>query len=277
VAAPSSAPIACANRNLADSKPGRAIRATVRLGDETATLSGTSRGQWYAPGHVLLRHGYVHLSGEGRPTLYRVADAGSFTPGQVATVIGSRVDHGYLCLVRFHPSEPAVALIGVRPAFMGGGPVLVFLAPGRRPQIVPGGFAPWAINTAIGPPVVATGDMRFFGIGGSDADSGEPLRVFTADDGRLVNVSRDYPDHIERDAAKWWQLFSHPRNGPYFGAIASWVADECSLGRQAFAFDTLNRLKRVGRFVHHEDAPRRAGPAFVGFLERFLVKTGYAT
>jgi hypothetical protein len=258
-------------------KPGKPIRAAVRLGDVTATLRGTSRGQWYAPEHVLIRHGYVHVSGPGGSTSYRVADAGSFTPGQVAMVVGSKAVHGYLCLVRFHPDQPAVALLGVRPAFMGGGPLLVFLAAGRRPQIVPGGFAPWAIDTSLGEPVVATGDMRLFGIGASDADSGEPLRVFTVDDRRLVNVSRDYPDQVERDAAKWWQLFTHHHNGPYYGAIASWVADECSLGRQGFAFATLNRLKRAGRFVHHRDEPSRAGPAFVGFIERFLVKTGYAT
>jgi hypothetical protein len=249
----------------------------VRLGGQTATLSGVSRGQWYAPGHVLLRHGYVTVSGQGRPTSYRVADAGSFTPGQVATVIGSRAVHGYLCLVRFHPDQPAVALLGVRPAFMGGGPVLVFLAAGRPPRLVPGGFGRWAIDTSLGDPVVATGDMRFFGIGASDADSGSPLRVFTFKGRRLVNVSRDYPQQVERDAAKWWQLFTHHRNGPYFGAIASWVADECSLGRQASAFATLNRLKQAGRLVHDRDGPRRAGPAFVGFIERFLVKTGYAS
>jgi hypothetical protein len=125
-----------------------------------------------------------------------------------------------------------------------------------------------------------TGDMRFFGIGDYDADSGAPLRTFTIDsDGRLVNVSGDYPRHIERDAAKWWQQFQNPKHGPYLGAIASWAADECSLGRQSLARDELDQLQREHRFsrftvlrhghFHHTSYAR--------FLENRLHAWGYAT
>jgi hypothetical protein len=229
---------------------------------------------------VYLRWGVVVLRGAGRPERYNIpVYGGAYRKVRELSVLGSRSTHGYLCLVRFQPDQPAVAVVADEPVFMGGGAQLVALAPyvGHR-QTTPGGFRNYSINTSIGAPVAITDDTRFFGIGDSDADSGDPVRVFTVDDhGDLVNVSADYPEHIERDAAKAWHQFHHPKNGPYLGAIATWAADECSLGNQADAFSELDRLQAEHAFAHF--TVFRHGhshhASYAHFLERRLAKWGY--
>jgi hypothetical protein len=126
------------------------------------------------------------------------------------------------------------------------------------------------LTTTTRPPLILTGDPRFRAIGGFDADSGDPLNVFTVDAGRLANDTRHYPRRVERDAARWWKEFEPRGHRPSFGALSSWAADECSLGRRSAAFATLDRLAEKGRV-------RRAGPHSVTYLERFLIRTGYAT
>jgi hypothetical protein len=191
-------------------------------------------------------------------------------------VIGSTRSRGYVCLVRFQPGEPAVGLVGVEPAFMGEAPELVLLAVGAaHAQHVPGDFDRSAVVTTVGPPVIMTGDMRFFGVGGSGPDSGYPLRVFTVSHDELINVSRSYPLHIERDAAMWWRRFQHSHPGAFHGGIAAWAADECTLGRQAFAFQVLDRLQRAHRLGGYENGRLEHVP-FAPHLERLLRRFGYA-
>jgi hypothetical protein len=158
---------------------------------------------------------------------------------------------------------------------MGIAPVLALLAEGaHRAQLIPGDNDPSPIVTTLGPPVVVTGDMRFFEIGGYDTDSGSPARVFTVSGSRLLNVSAAYPLHLERDAAIWRRRFQRSRY-PFHGAIASWAADECSLGRQGFAFRTLNRLQAAHRLGRYQDGHSQRVP-FAPHLERLLVRLGYA-
>jgi hypothetical protein len=133
------------------------------------------------------------------------------------------------------------------------------------------------IDTASGAPVIVTDDYRFFGSFTDRANAADPLRVFTVAGGRLVNVTRAYPLHIERDAARAWRGFVHPRNGPHdgLGALAVWAADECSLRREAFAWRTLDELLREGRLQGRVESP--GGERFLRHLRAFLIRTGYAS
>jgi hypothetical protein len=248
------------------------------LGTQTARLTGIERSHYYPTASIDAARVEVH--GVGGSVSYLVPDWGNFGKSRPAiTPIGSKTARGYLCLVRFYDKQPAVALVGVNPVFMGGGPRLVLLAASASgAQSIPGDFRPSPVKIVHGTPLVVTGDMRFFSVGGSDADSGAPLRVFTVDHGRLDNVSTDYPSRIRSDADAAWHQFHHPRHGPYLGAIATWAADECTLGRQTTAFGTLDRLQVAGRFrrfiaLRHHHFKH---VSYAAHLERFLRRTGYA-
>jgi hypothetical protein len=249
----------------------------VQLGAETARLRGTavSPSNWQQS-DAFVRGTAVVVRDRSGQIRYQVPHYPFGDPvSRGVSVVGSKQVHGYLCLIRFHEGEPAVGLVGVTPGFMGEAPVLALLAGGAgRAQYVPGGFDPLTVVTKVGPPVIMTGDMRFFEVGGSDSDSGYPLRVFTVTGNELVNVSRSYPLHMERDAAVWWRRFQRSRF-PFHGGIAAWAADECTLGRQAFAFRTLDRLQAAHRLRHYLGGDLKPAP-FAPHLERLLRRTGYA-
>jgi hypothetical protein len=270
--------IACADRRIIHVRRGARVRLAVRLGTQRASLVGVESGHYYPTAEVA--HARLTLRGAGGALTYRPPRWGAFGSKAAAiTPIGSKAAHGYVCLVRFHADEPAVAVVGVNPIFMGGGPELILLAPGSdRRHVVHAGFENWAIDDSGPNPVIKTTDSRFFGIGGYDADSGSPLNFYTVDNGELLNISAAYPAEIRAEAADWWRHFERPRHGPYLGAIATWAADECTLGNQAYAFATLDRLQSEGKFRRFK-VLRHTGFRHVSYaahLKRFLAKTGYS-
>jgi hypothetical protein len=122
---------------------------------------------------------------------------------------------------------------------MGGCPTYYFIgATTRKPSGVSTAPLGGTIETDAAPPVVVTGDARFCGRFTDDLESSTPIRVFTVDDQRAVNVTRDYPLHVEADASKQWKYFGESSSGLFRGRgfLAAWAADECSLGRQQDAW-----------------------------------------
>jgi hypothetical protein len=280
-----SRPIVCDGQDLGRQPVGKRVRVSVRLGDRTATLTGTTiRPNPSSGTNAFLRGATVVVRGDGSATRYSIPDIGTYVylrpkRPQEMTVVGSKEVHGILCLVRFHASEPAVGLVGVEPLRMGFAPQLALLAGGdRHAQVIRGDFRRYSIDTSTAEPVLATGDARFYSAGGAGFDSGFPLRVFTVTDGRLDNVSAtQYAERVQADAAQWWRQFRHPHHGPRLGALAAWAADQCTLGRQAFAFRTLDRLAAAHRLHPYPMLRRRTDAGFVRYLKRLLVSTGYAS
>jgi hypothetical protein len=269
----------CANRHINRAEPGTPVHLHVRMGGVVARLTG--RVGHANPGtQTVVHHAEVRAVDAGASHGYPVPRAFSGRGGgPVISRIGSRQVHGYLCLIRFQPTDPPVAVVGVNPTFMGGGPQLRFVST-QTEQLgkLRADFRRWDVRQPQHKPIVRTGDMRFFAIGGFDADSGNPLGFYTVRAGHLVNISGKHRRAIAADARRWLHRFRHYRHRPSLGAIASWAADACTPGRQHHAFDKLDRLQAAGRFRHYTEL--RHGHfrhvSFARHLKRFLKRTGYA-
>lgn len=128
-------------------------------------------------------------------------------------------------------------------------------------------------------PELVSADARFGYEFTAFAASAFPIQVWRFDRGRLVDVTRDFPSRIERDAEELWRLyrrFSGGRDDPR-GVLAAWVADQYLLGRGDQAWATLERLRARGAFGPRPDlAGWPQGKAYLRALRAFLVKLGYA-
>jgi hypothetical protein len=272
--------IACAARDLEHVRRGVHVRLIVHLATTTATLTATSRNPRHSavPNNALLHHGVVVVHASGSSTRYQLPTSRFFRPrAEYVAKVRAHGGGGYLCLVRFRSGEAPVAVVAVNPGCMGGCPDLVFVpsAGARRSiQAGPGGSS---ITTSGRSMVLVTDDPRYFGVFSDDAESVDPLRIFTFGDGRLINVTSHHRARLRHDANRDWGFFRHPGNGAHtgLGALAAWAADECSLGRQAFVFHTLAHLLHAHRLTGSPGSPGGAG--YVKHLRKVLVRTGYAT
>jgi hypothetical protein len=274
-----SAAMVCADRHINREEPGTPVHLRVHMGGVAASLRGRV-GHGNPGTQTVVRHASVMVIDAGAshglqvPRFFKGKGG-----GPVINRIGSREVHGYLCLIRFQPTDPPVGVVGVNPTFMGGGPRLRFLST-QTEQLgkLRADFRRWDLRRPQHKPIVRTGDLRFFAIGGFDADSGDPLAFYTVRGGHLVNISARHHRAIRADAERWLHQFRHPRHGPYLGAIASWAADKCTLGHQDHALSKLDRLQAAGRF-HRYTALRHGHFRHVSFahhVKRFLARTGYA-
>jgi hypothetical protein len=127
-------------------------------------------------------------------------------------------------------------------------------------------------------PSFVTVDDRFAYAFTSFAGSAMPVQISDYRGGRLVNVTRSFPDRVRRDAERQLRwLAAAKRNGETRGVLAAWAADECLLGRSAYAFAWLGAHPALytGRFA---DAGFGTGPTAQDYraaLRRFLRRTGY--
>jgi hypothetical protein len=277
VSAPASAPIACADRSLRNVRPQAPIRLTVRLGNQAARLRGIAVHPM-APFAVAGDLSVAVRAGSGRR--WRTTSIGHGGPHLLSSV-GSYRRAGYICLVRFHAGTRAVALVGLGEGCMSACPHFDFFpmaGPARRALST--GPLGATIDTSSGASVVVTGDWRFRGRFADGAESSSPRRVFTVDAGRVVNVSRDYPRHVSVDAALQWAYFTKSAENRQFrgrGELASWAADECTVGRQDFAWRVLDELANSGRLDVKADLHAGDAASYVHHVETFLIQTGYAT
>lgn len=119
-------------------------------------------------------------------------------------------------------------------------------------------------------------DDRFAYAFTSYAYSGLPLQVWRFQDGRFVDVTRDFPKELSVDAARQFKGFlATRRHGMGLGLIAAWAGDEYLLGHRALVARTLSREARAGH-LRSGDHMSPGGSAFVVKLKRFLVRNGYA-
>jgi hypothetical protein len=95
------------------------------------------------------------------------------------------------------------------------------------------------------------------------AASGLPLQIFEFEAEKFVNVTRQYPKLIARDAARWLAIYYRkPSQGQ--GAIAAWAGDEYLLGKSYQA--TVNTVLQRQYADHHLTL------AFVKSLDKLLSK-----
>jgi hypothetical protein len=127
-----------------------------------------------------------------------------------------------------------------------------------------------------GPLEFVSADDRFAYEFAAYAFSGLPLEIFQLRDGRFIDVTREYPKLIGRDAAGWWKSYLAGAKGSFaLGYLAAWAADEYNLERRADVAQTLKRLKAAHE-LRSSSGFGPGGSAFIAHLERFLAQAGYA-
>jgi hypothetical protein len=94
----------------------------------------------------------------------------------------------------------------------------------------------------IGPkgrPEFVSADKNFYCVFSVCAASALPLQIFEFDAERFVNVTKQYPELITADAARWLKVYD--KNPKEIPAIIAWAADECNLGAAPAARAMLQR------------------------------------
>lgn len=110
----------------------------------------------------------------------------------------------------------------------------------------------------------------------SYAYSGLPLQIWRFQEGRFVDVTRQFPQAVAADAKRQFKQFlANRRQGLGLGFIAAWAADEELLGHSATVKHMLARRARLHQ-LRSGDGLSSGGSAFIQKLNRFLKKTGYS-
>jgi hypothetical protein len=110
------------------------------------------------------------------------------------------------------------------------------------------------------------------------AASGLPLEIVAFSKGHFVNVTRQYPQLIAKDAQKWLRAFRSEASEGYSdstGLIAAWAADEDSLGHLALVRSFLQQQVVAGHLNEAMGSTEPRGRGFVVALDRFLRQRGY--
>jgi len=129
-----------------------------------------------------------------------------------------------------------------------------------------------------GRPEFLTADDRFNYAFSCYACSGAPLLVQRYAQGKLMNVTRRFPQMARADAARWLATYRKALrvHVPPTGILPAYLADEYLAGRGAAGW------ARVRKAVARPDWAKTAEPRWrdrVNYLKavrRFLVRTGYA-
>jgi hypothetical protein len=159
-----------------------------------------------------------------------------------------------LCVTRFAGSGHPVVLLGL---FTGGAHCCTVLRAYPRT----GRESSTGLDVVIGNPgvdvrsdphgrgaIILTADDAFNYQFAPYASSGVPLEVLTFRKGGFADTTRQYPDLVRRDAARWWKSFSaDPANG--LGTLAAWMADQCLLERGRSEGATVDRLLADGKLA----------------------------
>lgn len=109
------------------------------------------------------------------------------------------------------------------------------------------------------------------------AASGLPIKILRLEQGRVVNVTRQYSSSIRSDAKTWLAAFRSMASSHYadsVGVIAAWAADQYSLGRSSSADRFLEQQAAAGH-LNSLLTPSLNGATFVTRLEKFLHRRGY--
>lgn len=110
------------------------------------------------------------------------------------------------------------------------------------------------------------------------AASGLPIQILTFSGGRFVNVTRQYPGLITKDAARWMKAFSSMAKQHYsdsVGVAAAWAADQELLGHVKVVNRFLARQLKAGHLNSALSPEEPDGAKFVAKLRKFLRAHGY--
>lgn len=110
-------------------------------------------------------------------------------------------------------------------------------------------------------------DDRFAYTFTSYAASAFPIQIWRLENGKLIDVTRQYPKEIYSDTYQLWQLYQKIRtdeDAEVKGVLAAYLADKYLLGQQE---DGWNQLRKVYQESDREE--------FFGSLRKFLKETGY--
>ncbi len=186
---------------------------------------------------------------------FKVCGPGSKHPVAIASLYGDDGEDVVLTLFTggadcctladvYVPSAAVQSYVLDRHNFGEAGFVLKDIGPKGRPLFVSGNNAYYCSITIC-------------------AASGLPLQIFEFGAERFVDVTRDYPKLIAKDAARWLALYyRNPSQGQ--GAIAAWAADDYLLGKNYQA--TVNTVLQRQYADHHLKL------AFVKSLDNLLAK-----
>jgi hypothetical protein len=145
------------------------------------------------------------------------------------------------------------------------------------------GFLPKVVGSQV---LLQTDDGQFDYAFACYACEVTPIVLDSVATGGLTDVTGQHPSLVVSAAREAWKyaLMALEAEGPTdqippaFGYLAPWVADECTLGRGAAAWSTIERLQRAGRLsnaLYHEYATNHG--SFVANLHSFLLRNDYCT
>lgn len=208
-----------------------------------------------------------------------------------------------MCVIAFHREQyPGVMIEG----FTGGAhccevPVLYLFdqAEDRYAKVVDmspdhykdphafdanGGFIPRIVGGQV---LLRTGDDRFAYVFGCYACGALPIVLDSLSAHGLTDVTGQHPSLVEADARMIWKSAVQALNGEAapvqttpapFAFLAPWVADECTLGRGATAWSTIERLQHEGKLsdTYYYKETLNHG-SFVANLHTYLLRDDYCT
>jgi hypothetical protein len=130
-----------------------------------------------------------------------------------------------------------------------------------------------------GTPEFSSADDRFAYAFTAYAFSVDPIRIWRFERGRLLDVTRDFPRLVARDAARTLALYRRThrrRDAEVRGVLAAYVADQYLLGRPMVGWRLVNAALRRGELGRgRTKLGYPAGSRYVVALRRFLRRTGY--
>ena len=119
-------------------------------------------------------------------------------------------------------------------------------------------------------------DGRFRYAFGCGACTPGPIQIWQDQTGALVDVTRNFPGLVTKDARLWLHLYSRQKSAQYGadGLLVAYVADEELLGRGRQAWELVHREGQAG-FVTRPGSGFSSPSAFYTRLRRFLRRLGY--
>lgn len=154
----------------------------------------------------------------------------------------------------------------------------------------PGTMSYVETETNFGDPLTRIVDLRHNGrlefLTGDDAfayeftdyaGSGLPIQILRFTGGGFLDVTRNYPRLVAKDAAFWLKAYKNLASDRYqdsVGVIAAWAADEELLGRAKLVNTYLAQQAKLGH-LNSALYPQASGERFIVKLKRFLRAHGY--
>lgn len=124
-------------------------------------------------------------------------------------------------------------------------------------------------------------DNAFFYAFGSYAGSFPPSQIWTFQDGKLVNTTRQFPQELRSTAWNMYQAILEMEKDDYSsnGILASYVAQKILLGEYQQGWDFMlahyDRTSDWGLAIYEGDEVVGHYPDFPTALEVFLIEQGY--